>query len=260
MSCSRDIRLLGLPYEGPEDFIEGASLAPERIRWARESLEDSSFILGKPAPELDDRGDLDLRGKTGEPMVEHAVSLLHGTLKDSSPCLFLGGNHLVTLPAVRFYEESGLDFDLIHLDAHLDRRDVYKGSRFAYATVIRRIEELIGPDRVHTFGYRTRAEEEPETGVPFEVANPLVEFLGSRSGPFYLSVDLDVLDPSVFPAVTNPEPCGITIRELSDALRHLEGRLIAADIVEYNPQSCTDLHSAVTAAFVMRELSLCFGP
>jgi arginase family enzyme len=82
--------------------------------------------------------------------------------------------------------------------------------------------------------------------------------LERNPGPFYLSLDLDVLDPSVFPAVTNPEPMGIQVGELVDAINLLSGKLIAADIVEYNPQSCTDLHPAVTAAFLMRELSLCF--
>jgi arginase family enzyme len=112
---------------------------------------------------------------------------------------------------------------------------------------------------VHTFGYRAKAPEEPEIGTSFEVFEPLNRFLEAyQEDPLYLTLDLDVLDPSVFPAVTNPEPLGITLWELFDTLHLLDGRLLAADIVEYNPGSCADLHPAVTAAFLLRELSFCF--
>ncbi len=252
------MRLLGLPYEGRDNFIPGVSLAPERIRWARESIEDYSVYWWLPAPALDDQGDLDPAQLSGKDMVEHFLGEMSEKLPNGEPCLFLGGDHLVTLPAVRHYQNLGKRFEVLHLDAHLDRRQAYEGSRYSYATVIARVEEAMGAERVHTLGFRSKAPEETRSGVPFAVLEPLKRLLETNDGPFYLTLDLDVLDPSVFPAVTNPEPLGVSVRELLDAFRLLRGRLIAADIVEYNPLSDDGLRSAVTAAFLLRELSFCF--
>ena len=150
------------------------------------------------------------------------------------------------------------DFWVVHFDAHLDRRDVFFGNRWSHATVIKRIEEIVGPEKVLTFGYRSKAPEEKETGYPFHVLEHLKRILPQIDKKIYLTVDLDVLDPSEFLAVSNPEPGGISFWELQESITLLKGRLIAADIVEFNPLSAPLVFPAVTAALLLRELLIQF--
>ncbi len=248
------VELLGLPYEGPEDFLRGTALAPSRLRWAMESIEDYSVYQQTRVPKFQDHGDLYVPSGPPAQVLETLFQQVHERVHPRSRWLFLGGNHAVTYVTVKALLDHFPDLHVVHLDAHLDRRDTFEGNRWSHACVIRRLEELLGPDRIHTFGYRSRAEEEPETGVPFEVFAPLQKQIPSLKGPLYLTIDLDVLDPSEFPAVTNPEPGGISFQELQQAIALLKGRLVAVDVVEYNPLSSPALFPAVTGALLVREL------
>ncbi len=248
------VELLGLPYEGPEDFLRGTALAPSRLRWAMESIEDYSVYQQTTVPQFHDHGDLYVPSGSPEEVLMRLFEEVHHRVHPNSRWLFLGGNHAISYVTVKAIAHHFPDLQVVHLDAHLDRRETFEGNRWSHACVIRRLEELLGPERIWTFGYRSRAEEEPETGVPFQVLEPLQARVSEIRGPVYLTIDLDVLDPSEFPAVTNPEPGGISFQELQQAIGLLKGRLVAVDVVEYNPLSSPALFPAVTGALLVREL------
>ncbi len=246
---------MGLAYEGPEDFLKGTAMAPSRLRWAMESIEDYSVYQRRLVPRYQDHGDVYPEGATPEARLQSLTQQVASRLRPGERWLFLGGDHAVTYATVAALLPLYPQLTVVHLDAHLDRRETFEGNRWSHATVMKRLQDLLGdPHRIHTLGYRSRAPEEPEEGVPFQVLEPLRQLLPQLRFPVYLTLDLDVLDPSEFPAVGNPEPGGITFQELLEAIQLLKGLLVAADVVEYNPLASGALFPAVTGALLIREL------
>lgn len=257
-----EILLLGIPYEGRANFRQGASLAPSLIRRALEGLEITCRLTGKPVGAFTDLGDLTFYPADPTPQtLEKALRSRIPALQPHRHLLAIGGDHWITFPLIRLHLERYPDLVLLHLDAHLDRRDLFEGEQENHATVIRRIEEEIGPERVLTLGYRTVGEGETPRGFPRRVLEPLRFLLPRLRGtPLYLSLDLDVLDPSVFPAVSNPEPGGISLQELQEALGLLSTlHVVGADLVEFVPAGGLDLTWATTAALILRELLCILG-
>ncbi len=249
------IHLIGLPYEGPEDFLKGTAMAPSRLRWAMESIEDYSVYQQRELPKFHDHGDLYPQGENPRERLQSLQDRLLPRIQANDRWVFVGGDHTVTYATVSALLSQHPNLTVVHLDAHLDRRDAFYGNRWSHATVIRRLEDLLGdPGRIHTLGYRSRAPEEPERGTPFRVREPLEHLASQLRFPVYLTLDFDVLDPSEFPAVGNPEPGGITFQELLEALQLLRGKLVAVDLVEYNPLASSALFPAVTGALLLREV------
>jgi len=267
------LKLIGLPYEGKEDFRRGASLGPAYIRWALESIESFSPYQGRELPPYQDEGDHYFPGKFGAQFVAQARAKLEELLAPGEKFILLGGDHLITLPALELLSSRDLDdphplshsrsrsrsqFIVVHLDAHLDRRDSFEGERLSHATVIKRAEELLGPGRLISLGVRSKApceEKGPNARYLWEETDSIFEELaGSR---VYLTLDLDVLDPGIFPAVSNPEPGGMGFRELLELLFRIgsQAELIGADLVEFNPlASPSAFESGALAATLLREL------
>ncbi len=250
------IKLIGIPYECGENFLKGTSMAPAKIRWAMESIEIYSIYQNDFLPDYQDLGDFIPQEKGYREMlgdIEYKMSEVV-----DGPFGVLGGDHTITLPIIRALNKKRADFYVLHLDAHLDMRDEYFGNRYSHATVLRRVIEEIGEDKVISLGYRSTLPNEeypPRNSAPFEVVKPLTAIL-ARLNPskIYLTLDLDVLDPSEFPAVSNPEPGGISFRELVEAILMLKGKLVGFDIVEFNPAIFPGHFPAVTAAVILREL------
>ena len=246
--------LIGIPFEGEDDFIKGTSLGPSKIRWAMDSIENFSCYQNKILPPYTDLGDIYLPDIHQEKFSDYLERNLKEKLEP--PFVAVGGNHLITLPLVRILKKYHPELRVIHFDAHLDRRERYKGFLFSYSTVIRRLEEEIGRERIFTLGYRSKSQEEDDgqsfRGKVFDPPNSIIGEL--ENFPLYLTLDLDVLDPSEFPAVSNPEPGGISFLELIDSLKVLRNKIVAADIVEFNPMASFDTYPAVTAAILVREL------
>jgi agmatinase len=233
------VELVGLCYEGGDHLVAGASMAPQALRWGLETAEDYSVLFQTAIPKIKDHGDILLRHSSPEKAVKYVKNLLEEKLDPSHPFLILGGDHTVSYFVLEYLFQRGVSPMVLHLDAHLDRRDEYRGFRLGHATVMHRARELLGPGRIFSFGVRSRAEEEiveENFFFPYEVRDPIEKIL--REHPkerFYLSLDLDVLDPSAFPAVGYPEPAGISLKELFLTFQLLRGRIIAADLVEYIP-------------------------
>ncbi|MBM3326283.1 MAG: agmatinase [Calditrichaeota bacterium] len=266
-----DIVLLGAPFDGTESFRAGARFGPNAIREASTSLETYSPFLDVSLDDLDyiDCGDLELPPGSAVKTLEIVTAKVRDIYQRAMKSLLIGGEHTVSLGAVQAAFEKYPDLKVLQLDAHLDLRDEYLGDRLSHATVMRRISEIVGVEGIIRFGVRAGTREEME-GSGLEL--PLGLEGGQRDierimrqlpddRPLYVTVDLDVFDPSFLPGVGNPEPLGITYREFIQIVRILSRlNVIGADVVELAPQYDQTGVSSVVAASVVRELLLTMAP
>ena len=251
--------VLGLPYDRTSSFIPGSRFGPQYIRQCAENIEDYSPYQSKSLSDLRicDLGDIQFHGEDWLGQIEEEVT----KIADGSRLpIFLGGEHTITPPIVRAMHKEVGAFTVVQFDAHCDLRDEYLGEKNCHATAMRRAIDVMGVDRVYQFGIRSGTQEEFEFGkhlYRFEVLKPLSQVINKVEEPLYISIDIDVLDPSAMPAVSTPEPGGISYRELVDSLMLFRGKkIIGADIVEYNPLAAPPYASGSTAAEVLRELIL----
>lgn len=270
------IVLFGAPFDSTTSYRPGARFGSSAIRHESYGLETYSPMLDRDLSDIKvfDGGDLELPfGST-----EDALSAIEGAtdsiFADGKLPVLLGGEHLVTLGAVRSAVLHYPELHLIHFDAHADLREEYLGVRLSHASVIRRCHDLLGDDRIFQFGIRSgdRAEfrwaAEGHTKLQkfdFEGLPGIVSDLAKRKVPVYLTIDLDVLDPSVFPGTGTPEAGGVSFRALHDAMRTVfEGdekkkggcNVVGCDLVELAPPlDPTGASTAVTCK-ITRELLL----
>jgi len=241
------IVIIGAALEKTVSWRGGPSQAPAAIRLASDSVESYSALFGEDLAHLGvcDLGDVDCRG-TVEEALHRIAEEVRGLLTRGLRVLLLGGEHTVTLGAMRGARQALGKLQLLVFDAHTDLRDEYQGLRISHATVTRRCLEVA--ERVVIVGARSF--------YGGEVREPLFASLDDfatcldPSLPLYLSLDLDVLDPSQCPGVTNPEPGGLGYLDIIEALRKLRGRfdVAAMDIVELAPPYDPSGISAVCAA------------
>lgn len=262
-----DAVILGVPYDRTQSYRRGAALGPQAIREASQSIESYSPALDRDLEELrlTDLGDLpvnDLEPPTMVAAVERAISSLGATALP----VVLGGDHTLTVGAVRALAAQHPHLMLVQFDAHADLRDVYEADSWSHACAMRRAWEILGDGRIVQLGVRSGTREE------FSFARercrwslgaltvPETVFRELRQSPVYLSVDIDVLDPACAPGTGNPEPGGPVFRELLEALRLLRGmRVVGIDITEVSPPHDPSGITAVAAATLVRELALLFA-
>ncbi|MCC6054840.1 MAG: agmatinase [Thermosphaera sp.] len=241
---SSPFAIIGVPLDHTSTYRPGTRFAPQRIREAACNIELYSLTANIVLEEVGfkDYGDLLLQPNNVENTlgrIELASKNLLGEHREL--VIVLGGEHLITYPGVRA-SISEID-TLIVFDAHLDMRDEYMGSRLNHATFLRRVLEEQDINVVH-IGSRAYSKGELEyaerSGV--KVYNILDVYKGGvtieQANRVYVSVDVDVFDPSIAPGVGNPEPPGITLTQFLDLL----GRIFESaesvrmvDIVEVNP-------------------------
>lgn len=265
MEESHAIRIIGVPFDGTVSFRPGARFGPAAIREASDGLETWSPLLDADLEDISyaDAGDLEL------PMghVEAALSIIReaveDALRDESIPFLLGGEHLVSLPAVEAVAEKYPDLVVVQLDAHADQREDYLGVKLSHACVMRRISELIGGENVRQIGIRSGTKAEYEymnhfgtlTTFRQEGLDELVEWIGDS--PVYLTVDLDVFDPACFPGTGTPEPGGIDWWSFQRFVRAMqEVNIVGLDAVELAPMLDASGCSSVLAAKCVREMLL----
>ena len=177
----------------------------------------------------------------------------------------IGGEHLVTLPVVSSLFEKYKDLVLLHFDAHTDLRTDYMGEELSHATVIKQIWNFLGDNRIYQFGIRSGLKEEfqwaIEGGHTFinqfdcKHLNEIVQHIKNR--PVYITIDLDILDPSIFPGTGTPEPGGIGFKEMLEVIGIMKQlNIVGADVVELAPDYDPTGVSTAVAAKVIRELLL----
>lgn len=260
--------IYGMPMDFTVSFRPGARFGPARIREVSIGLEEYSPYLDKSLDEASyfDAGDLPLPFGNAARSLELIEQYAAGLFKDGKFPLGLGGEHLVTWPVVKAAANAYPELALIHIDAHADLREHYEGEPLSHATPVRKIAELIGGNNVYQFGIRSGDRDEfayakANTRMHlFDVLEPLKQVLPElKNRPVYVTIDIDVLDPSAAPGTGTAEPGGITSKELLaavHAIAHSDVQVIGADIVEVAPVYDPTEQTQIMAAKLVREILL----
>lgn len=210
-----------------------------------------------------DSGDLELCFGSSEAALADIEARAAEILHDGKLPLLLGGEHLVTLGAVRAVAEKYPGLHIIHFDAHADLRDDYLGAKLSHACVLRRCHEIVGDGHIHQFCIRSGERAEFEFAAQhtemhkfdFTGLAELTEQLCATKEPVYLTIDLDCLDPSCFPGTGTPEAGGVSFLQLLDAIRTVsKANIVGADLNELAPMLDISGVSTATACKVLREL------
>ena len=260
------IVLYGAPYDSTTSYRPGARFGPAAIRHESYGLETYSPYQNADLTDFDifDSGDLELCFGSSESALADIQSRAAEILHDGKFPLLLGGEHLVTLGAFRAVHKQYPQVHIIHFDAHADLRQDYLGVQLSHACVLRRCWELAGDGRIHQFGIRSGDREEFAWGsrhvdthkFDFEGLEALMETLGDT--PVYFTVDLDVMDPSVFPGTGTPEPGGVSFDALRRAVTLVcsKANVVGCDANELSPHYDQSGVSTAAACKVVREMLL----
>lgn len=262
--------IIGAPMDFTVSFRPGSRSGPQFIRLVSSGLEEYSIYQDKDLTEVKfyDKGDLILPfGNVKESLrcIEEAADEIfnHGKFP-----LFLGGEHLISLPVIKAALKRYSNLAVFHFDAHADLRQDYLGEVESHATVMRYVSQLVGDKNLYQFGIRSGTRDELEFAekhtIMFldQVIEPLEKIVDNWDGkPVYVSIDIDVVDPAYAPGTGTPEPGGCTAREIIKVV-HLLGKLpvIGMDIVEVSPLLDQSQRTALLAAKLVREALLAFSP
>lgn len=259
--------LFGAPFDSTTSFRPGTRFAGPAIRGDSWGLETYSPYQDRDLTDchIFDSGDLELAIGDSEKVLAVIEERAETILKDDKLPFLIGGEHLVTLGSIRAAARKYPDLHIIHLDAHTDLREDYLGVRLSHACVIRRCWEILGNGRIHQFGIRSGEKDEFEWAKsghtslhPFDLEG-LEETVESLQGkPVYFTLDLDVLDPSVFPGTGTPEPGGIDYMTLQRAVIAVCQNvcLVGCDVNELCPPYDASGVSTAVACKIIREMLL----
>jgi agmatinase len=272
ISCSAPLKeasavILGCPYDGSASFRPGARFGPSAIRRASWGIETYSPYLHKDLGQfsIHDMGDLEL------PLGEKKISLdlirkaVRKILSENKFPILLGGDHLITLPIIEEFVKNYPKLQIIHIDAHTDLREEYLGESVSHSTVMRRVVDHLGEGRLFQIGIRSGTEDEFKLArkmksiIPLDPGSLRSMIHRLRNQPVYITLDLDVMDPSLLPGVGTPEPGGLFFHEFISLLKKLQAlHIIGFDIVELTPDYDPTQISSITASVILREMILAF--
>ena len=260
------IVIFGAPFDGTTSYRPGTRFAAAAMRNESTGIETYSPYQDKDLEDYNifDGGDLEF--VFGNPAKNIAIikEYVSELLKDNKIPAMIGGEHLVTLGAVQAVAEKYNDLHIIHFDAHADLRDDYLGEKLSHATVLRRVWNIVGDNKIFQFGIRSGEKEEFEFAKnhtymnKFDMKTLDEVIVKLKNKPVYITIDLDVLDSSVFPGTGTPEAGGITFKELINAImlfQNLEN-IVAFDINELSPMLDASGASTACACKVLREMLL----
>lgn len=271
MACEKeaheaDIVLFGAPFDSTTSYRPGTRFGSSAIRRESYGIECYSPYQDKDLEDMKvmDCGDLELCFGNTKKALAQIEEQAKEILDNSAIPFMLGGEHLVTLGAFRAVLEKYPDIHIIHFDAHADLREEYLGEQLSHASVIRRCWDLVGDGRIYQFGIRSGDREEfywakehvTMRKFDFEGLEEVLEKL--EGTPIYFTLDLDVLDPSVFPGTGTPEPGGVTFDALRKAAEKVCSRanVVACDVNELSPHYDPSGISTAAACKIVREMLL----
>lgn len=262
--------LFGAPFDSTTSYRPGTRFGSAAIRHESYGIESYSPYQDKDLEDANviDLGDLELCfgdvNKALDRIEERTRHILHASKRP----FMLGGEHLVTLGAFRAVAAMYPDVHIIHFDAHADLRDDYMGAKLSHACVLRRCWELVGDGRIHQFGIRSGDREEFSWGrshvstrrFDFEGLEETLKELEGK--PVYFTVDLDVMDPSIFPGTGTPEPGGVTFDALRQAVTLVcsRAKVVGCDVNELSPHYDQSGVSTIVACKIVREMLLALQP
>ena len=252
--------LLGIPFDAYSSYLRGAGEAPPRIREAlhcdaSNSWSESGVDLGV-ADVYADAGNLVFSDKDAFAAIEAEVGAL---IEQGKRPVSLGGDHSITYPVVKAFARRYPELTIFHFDAHPDLYDEFERNRLSHACPFARIMESGLAKRLVQVGIRTINRHQREQAQRFGVEVIEMRSLGALDrlkavGPVYITFDMDVLDPAFAPGVSHREPGGMSVREAIAHLHAIEGEIVGADLVEYNPVQDVGGVTATVAGKVLKEI------
>lgn len=265
---SADTVIFGAPFDSTTSFRPGTRFGSSAIRSESYGIETYSPYQNKDLEDISvmDSGDIELRIGDTEAVLAQIEERTRTILEDGKRPFMIGGEHLVTLGAFRAAAEKYPDVHIVHFDAHADLREDYLGVKNSHACVLRRCWDIIGDDRIHQFGIRSGERVEFEFAKvhtdmhPFSLEDVpnVVKDLSLSKKPVYFTLDLDVLDPSIFPGTGTPEAGGVMFEELRRAVTCVCSKLniVGCDVNELSPHYDHSGVSTAVACKIVREILL----
>lgn len=259
------IVIFGAPFDSTTSYRPGTRFASKAIRSESYGIETYSPYQDKDLEDIKvfDGGDLDLCFGHPARVLDDIEEFTLSLMKDDKFPLMIGGEHLVTLGAVRALKQRYKDLHILHFDAHTDLRNDYMGETLSHATVIRRCWDLVGDKKIYQFGIRSGEKSEFEwakshTFLQKFNLDGLDEAIKDLKGkPVYLTIDLDVLDPSIFCGTGTPEAGGVDFITLLNGIISLSGlNIVGCDMNELSPQYDLSGTSTAVACKLLREILL----
>lgn len=256
-----DIVILGIPFDRSSSFMPGSRFAPPQIRVGAENVESYSPYFNQDLTNLKihDAGDVILTFTTIKQTFRQIQKAISKYLRKQKRVIILGGEHTVTIPIIKELIKFYPNLHLIQFDAHPDTRDEYLQEKFCHATVIKRISEFLPEKNIYQLGLRSLTTTPQNKNQFLYKVTEYIETIKEQIGqaPCYLTLDVDVVDAGLMPAVQTPVPGGITYQELFSAIVKMSGlNFVGCDIVEYNPLAVPSLTYASIVAEIVRELIL----
>ncbi len=261
------IVLFGAPFDSTTSYRPGTRFGSSAIRHESYGLETYSPYQDKDLTDYAtfDSGDIELSMGSSQIALDQISERTRTILEDGKLPFMVGGEHLVTLGAFREVYAKYPQVHVIHFDAHTDLRDEYLGVQLSHACVIRRCHDLVGDGHIHQFGIRSGDRPEFRWAAQghtemhkfnLDGLEETVKALGDT--PVYFTIDLDVLDPSIFPGTGTPEAGGIGFMDLVNAIRLVGGNcnVVGCDVNELSPTYDQSGVSTAVACKVVRELIL----
>jgi agmatinase len=256
-----DIALAGVPWDERSSFLRGAALGPAHVRASLVSA--SSNLCTESGRDLSaeralaDVGDLAI--DAGPAAIDAIDRGAAAVLARGARLVAIGGDHAITYPLVRAHARVHGPLTILHLDAHPDLYEVFEGDPYSHACPFARIMEAGLATALVQVGIRTMTPHQRGQAERFGVRvvemrdwSPTLSV--ALTGPVYLSLDLDVLDPAFAPGVSHHEPGGLSVRDVIALVQRVEGHLVGADIVECNPTRDVNDVTGMVAAKLAKEI------
>ena len=261
-----EIVIFGAPFDSTTSYRPGARFASKVMRAESYGLETYSPYQNLDVTDFKifDGGDLELCFGDTNLALNDIKNFAEKIFAANKIPVMIGGEHLVTLGMFRAAAEKFQNINVIQFDAHTDLREDYLGAKLSHATVIRRVYDIIGDGKIFQFGIRSGDRPEFEFAAKhtrlqkfnFDGLEKVIAEVANK--PIYLTIDLDVLDPSVFPGTGTPEAGGVTFLQLLDAALKIirQCNVVAVDLVELSPPYDPSGISTATALKILREIIL----
>ncbi|HAV42470.1 TPA: agmatinase [bacterium] len=258
------IILLGIPLDVTVSSRPGTRFAPSAIRESSWSLEDYNYLTDEDILEVPffDLGDLILKGDLNDGLNEIRRAIRE-ILKDKKAPVSIGGEHLITLPIIQAMKEVYPDLQVMIFDAHADLSDSFRKMPLSHANVLKGVYDIVGGSNMYLFGTRagTKGDKELIKKEIFSSYRPplttAIEELkgGLKNKPIYISIDMDILDPSSAPGVTTPEVLGWGYEQLYETMRGFSGlKIVGADLTEISPHYDIAGTTSLAGASLVREI------
>lgn len=266
---SSNIVLFGAGMDTTTTNRPGTRFAPNAARNESYGLETYSPYLDKDLEDMKicDYGDIELTFGNASKQMDEIHNVVKQIVADNKIPFMIGGEHLVSYPAIKAVCDKYQDVSVIHFDAHTDLRTDYMGEKFSHSTVMYHVNNLDNINKIYQFGIRSGTKEEFEYASnntyieKFDVSTVGNIVSEIEKENVYISIDLDVLDPSILSGTGTPEPGGISFKGMIDATIELSKlkNIVGIDVVELSPMLDPSGVSNAVCAKVIRELLLIMG-